>query len=402
MREWLYDVFRERPWWMSAAMVFSAYMAFVYVPWDLFVKPMAEDEEVWFGILFTGFWAKVMAVPHWFVYGAAVYGFRRRRPWMGFWAPAYIGQVAFGMYVWTAAAQGGLTGIVLGLIPAAPFAALAWAFWHSRDYFAPQGLRLVSRYGDWALVTGASSGIGAALSRQIAAEGMNVVLTARRDERLGALAGELERDFGVQTRVVAADLAERAGQASVLAAVEGLEIGLLVNNAGVGLAGRFDLLDGEALRRLVTLNCEAPLVLAHALVQGMRERGRGAILFTGSVAGHLPLPLHAVYAATKGFDLLLGEALWAELRASNIDVCVLEPGPTETEFQEVAGELAHEGERPEDVARLGLRALGQQPSVISGWLNWLRANAATRLLTRPVTALAAHTVIQKQTPEELR
>lgn len=402
MREWLDDVFRERPWWMSAVMVFCGYMAFVYVPWDLFLKPIEQDEEVWFGILFTGFWAKVFAIPHWFVYGAAVYGFRRRRPWMAFWAPAYTAQVAFSIYLWAAMETGGLSGIVVGLFPAAPFIALTWAFWDARDYFAPRPLSLRARYGDWALVTGASSGIGAALARQIAADGTNVVLSARREERLTALASELERDHGVETRVVTADLAEPEGPQRLLEAVSDLEIGLLVNNAGLGLAGRFDLLDRERLRRLVAVNCEAPLVLAHALVQGMRERGRGGLLFTGSVAGRQPLPLHSVYAATKAFDLFLGEALWAELRASNVDVLVLEPGSTETEFQEVAGELPHPGQSAEEVAALGLRSLGEQPSVISGWSSWIRANAVTRLLTRPIAALAAHGYMQRQTPEELR
>ena len=98
----------------------------------------------------------------------------------------------------------------------------------------------------------------------------------------------------------------------------------------------------------------------------------------------------------------LGEALWGELRASNIDVVVLEPGSTETEFQEVAGEIAHSGHSAEDVARLGLAALGQQPSVIAGWFNWIRANVANRLLTRPIAVHVAHHVISQQTPEDLR
>jgi short-subunit dehydrogenase len=402
MREWLYDVFRERPWWMSATMVFCAFMAFVYMPWDFFLKPMAEDQEVWFGILFQGFWAKVFAIPHWFVYAAAVYGFRRRRPWMGFWAPAYVGQVAFGMYLWTAIQTGGLSGIFVGLFPALPFIGLTYAFWTSRDYFAPQSLQLTSRYGEWALITGASSGIGTSLARQIAADGMKVVLSARREDRLESLAAEIEREFEVETRVVVADLSERSGQTGLIAAVADLEIGLLVNNAGLGYAGRFDLLDGERLRRLVAVNCEAPVVLTHAFVQGMRERGRGGVLLTGSVAGNQPVPLHAVYSATKAFDRLLGEALWAELRASNIDVVVLEPGSTETEFQEVAGEIAHGGQSADEVARVGLAALGQQPSVIPGWWNWIRANVAGRLLTRPIAAHVAHHVISEQTPEELR
>ncbi|MCA9502996.1 MAG: SDR family NAD(P)-dependent oxidoreductase [Spirochaetaceae bacterium] len=402
MREWLYDVFRERPAWMSAVMVFCAYMAFVYLPWDLFVKPVAVDEEVWFGIRFTGWWAKILAIPHWFVYAAAVYGFRRRRPWMAFWATAYTAQVAFGIYLWSAVRVGGFSGVLVGLFPALPFAGLAWAFWNAREYFEPRPLSLVPRYGEWGLVTGASSGIGAALAREIAADGMNVIVSARRAERLEALAAELERDFGVQARAVPADLATREGQRTLLDAVADLEIGLLVNNAGRGLAGRFDLRDGDQLRDLVALNCEAPVVLTHALVQGMRERGRGAVLFTGSAAGRQPLPLHAVYAATKAFDLFLGEALWAELRASNIDVVVLEPGSTETEFQEIAGELAHAGDRADEVARLGLAALGEQPSVIAGWYNWIRANLAARLFTRPITAHLAHAVIAKQVPEELR
>jgi len=401
MREWLFDVFRERPWWMSATMVFCAYMAFIYMPWDIFVKPIAEDEEVWFGILFTGFWAKLLAFPHWFIYSAAVYGFRRRRPWMAFWAPAYTAQVAFGFYLFTAIETGGFSGIIVGLFPAIPFIGLTYAFWNERDYFDPKPLALTARFGGWALVTGASSGIGTSLARQIAAAGMKVVLTARRKDRLAALASEIERDFEVDTRVVVADLAAPDGSKRVLEAVEDLEIGLLVNNAGRGYAGRFDLLDGETLRRQLALNCEAPLMLTHGLVQGMRERGRGGILFTGSCSGRLPLPLHAVYSATKAFDRFLGEALWAELRASNIDVVVLEPGSTETEFQAAAGEIAHGGQNADEVARRGLRALGEQPSVVAGWANWIMVNAAARLLTRPILALIAHARMAKQTPEEL-
>lgn len=402
MREWLYDVFRERPWWMSVAMIFCAYMTFIYVPWDFFAKPMAEDEEVWFGILFTGFWAKVFAIPHWYVYAAAVYGFRRRRPWMAFWATAYTAQVAFSIYVWSAFETEGLFGLVLGLIPALPFIGLAYAFWNARDYFEQRSLSLTARYGEWAVVTGASSGIGAALARQIAADGMKVVLTARREDRLQSLATELERDHDVETRVVVADLAEPGGPQAVIDAVADLEVGLLINNAGLGCAGRFDLVSSEDLRRLVRVNCEAPLVLTHAFVQDMRERGRGGVLFTGSAAGRQPVPLHATYAATKAFDLFLGEALWAELRASNIDVAVLEPGSTESEFQEVAGEIPHSGHRAEDVARRGLAALGQQPSVIVGWYNWIRANVSSRFLTRPISAHAAHAHMMGQVPEELR
>ena len=240
------------------------------------------------------------------------------------------------------------------------------------------------------------------IARQIAADGMNVVLSARRSDRLTLLASELGKAHGIATRVVVADLAEREGQAALLASVADLEIGLLVNNAGLGYQGRFDLQDGERLRRLLTLNCEAPLVLTHALVKPMCKRGRGAVLFTGSASGYQPLPLRAAYAASKAFDRILGESLWGELRAANIDVTVLDPGSTQTEFQEVAGELPHPGDAVEGVARAGLEALGQQPSVLVGWWSWLRANVATRLLTRPIAIHAAHHMMAAQTPEDMR
>ena len=135
MRNWLRDIFRDRPTWMNALLVFCGFMTFVYLPWDLFIKPVAEDKEVWFGILFSGWAAKWMAIPHWFVYGAAVYGFRRRRSWMSTWGALYLAQVAFGMWLWSVLKYGGLTGWVIGLLPAVPFAFLALAMWNARDYF---------------------------------------------------------------------------------------------------------------------------------------------------------------------------------------------------------------------------------------------------------------------------
>ena len=116
----------------------------------------------------------------------------------------------------------------------------------------------------------------------------------------------------------------------------------------------------------------------------------------------MPLPLHSVYAATKSFDRFLGEALWGELRGSGVDCVVLEPGSTETEFQSVAGEIAHEGQSPDEVVKQALAALGRQPSVIPNWFDWLRSNAATRLLPRSLMALIAKDVIEKQTPAEMR
>lgn len=402
MSDWLRHIFEGRPWWMNVLLAFCAYMTFFYMPWDIFWKPVAEDKEVWFGVLFSGWGAKLLAVPHWFVYGAATYGFRRMRPWMRTWGAAYIAQISFGMLVWNISQLGGLTGVVVGVITAAPFAGLAFVFWNAQEHFCGERAPLRERYGEWGLVTGASAGIGAEFARRMAHDGMSLVLVARREERLRELADQIEKHHSVATRVVAVDLAAPDGADRVAEAVSDLEISVLVNNAGFGYAGRFDKLDLDRLRAQVQLNCVTPTVLTHRLLPGMRERRRGAVIFTGSVAGRQPLPLHGVYSASKAYDLFLGESLWVELRGEGIDVLVLEPGSTETEFQEVAGEVEHPGESAADVVEVALDALGHQPSVVSGWWNWLRTNLAARLLPRDLVVSLAKDVIERQTPDAMR
>jgi short-subunit dehydrogenase len=251
------------------------------------------------------------------------------------------------------------------------------------------------RYGEWALVTGASAGIGAEFARALARRGMSIVLTARREDRLKGLAGEL----GVPTRVVPADLAAADGADRLADAVADLEIGVLVNNAGFGHAGRFEKIPTERLRAMVQVNCLAPVVLTSRLLPAMRQRGRGAVIVVGSIAGRQPLPLHGVYAATKAFDLFLGESLWGELRGTGVDVIVLEPGATDTEFQDVAGETSHAGESAADVVAVALAALGKQPSVVSGWANWVTANTA-RFLPRATMATIAGRFVARWTPQD--
>jgi hypothetical protein len=133
----------------------------------------------------------------------------------------------------------------------------------------------------------------------------------------------------------------------------------------------------------------------------MRAWGRGAVVMLGSVAGSQPLPLHVLYGTTKAFDNYLGEALWAELRGSGVDVLAVLPGPTATEFAAVARETREPGEPPERVVALSLERLGQQPSVISGRFNWVRAQG-TRLMPRSVLTLVAQQVIAAQTRAEMR
>jgi short-subunit dehydrogenase len=401
MGQWLRERLQQRPWWMNALMVFCAYMAAVHMPWDIFVKPVAVDAEAWFGFLLHGWWAKLSEPLHWAIYAAGAYGFWRMRSWMWPWAAVYAAQVALGMFVWNVVYVGGARGWVGGLLSAVPLAVIAVALWNAQDQFGRKRRSLRERYGEWALVTGASAGIGAEFARALAREGLSCVLTARREDRLQALAGELQQRYQVATRVVAADLADPAGCDRLTDAIKDLQIDLFINNAGFGYAGRFDKQDTARLRDMVQVNCVAPVVLASRLLPGMRQRGCGAMIVLGSIAGRQPLPRHALYAATKAFDLLFGEALWAEFRGTGVDILVLEPGPTESEFREVAGETRAVGEPAADVVALAFDRLGQQPSVISGWFNWLRANTM-RVAPRSTVALLAEQVILEQTPPAMR
>lgn len=396
---WWQAVLAGRPWWMNALLGFCLYMTFVYVPWDLLVKPVARDEEVWFGLVARGWAAKLLALPHWAVYAAGSIGFLRKKRWMWPWAALYAGQVAFGMAVWPVVQIGGIAGIVAGAVSGIAFSTVAVALWRAREQFQPAPPRLGERYGEWALVTGASSGIGREFVRALARHGVNVVLTARRADRLAALATELEETLAVRTRYLALDLGESGAAERLAAAVSDLEIGILVNNAGFGSIGAFDEQDPARVREMVELSCVAPAVLTRRLLPAMRERGRGAVIVVGSVAGMLPMPFHALYSASKAFDNVLGEALHEELRGTGIDVLALEPGSTETEFQERAGEKAHAGEAASEVVRKALEALGREPALVPGWFPWLRANLALRLLSRPLLLAAVRRATQMRMPD---
>ena len=401
MGTWWRERLDRRPWWMNLTMLFCAYMAGLYMPWDILVKPLADDAEAWFGLLLHGWAAKLTAPLHWLIYAAGAYGFWRMRSWMWPWAAVYVAQVAIGMLVWNITYIGGLRGWVAGVASTVPFAILAISLWRAADQFHRPRASLRERYGQWALITGASAGIGAEFARALARDGLSLVLTARREERLRALAAELEQQHGITTRVVAADLADPSGTDHLLTAIQDLPIDVFINNAGLGYAGRFDKQDTERLRALMQVNCVAPVVLASRLIPPMRERGRGAMIVSGSVAGRQPLPRHAIYSASKAFDLFFGEALWAELRGTGVEVLVIEPGPTESEFRDVAGETREIGEPASNVVTLALERLGEQPSVVSGWFNWARAQSS-RFLPRPIIALVAEQVVLQQTPPDMQ
>src|SRR5260370_219919 len=216
-----------------------------------------------------------------------------------------------------------------------------------------------------ALVTGASGGIGAALARELARHGHDLVLAARSVAPMEALAAELS-EFGAEATVIAADLA-KPGAAAALAddiARRGLAVDVLVNNAGLGAAGRFDRIDPARLGEILHVNIVALTELTRLLLPGMIARGHGRIMLVASVAGFQPGPRMAAYFASKAYVLSLGEALAYELRATGVSVTILCPGATATNFFAVAGaensvmaRRLRRMMRAEDVARLGCRGL---------------------------------------------
>jgi uncharacterized protein len=184
-----------------------------------------------------------------------------------------------------------------------------------------------------ALITGASAGIGEEFARQLAGRGYDLILVARRRDRLEQLAEQLP----TTAHVVEIDLANDAARLPAEVEKLGVNVDLLVNNAGFGLRGRFLELDAAREAEMVRVNCEAVVALTHSFLPGMVERRRGGIITVASTAGMQPLPYEAVYAATKAFAISFMEALWMEHRGTGVTFTVVNPGPVKTEWQEVAG-----------------------------------------------------------------
>jgi len=192
--------------------------------------------------------------------------------------------------------------------------------------------------GKMVLVTGASSGIGLEMSKALAARGANVIITARSEGKLNALADEL-RQTGVEAHVFAGDLSQ-TGTAQALfdwTVEQGLTVDLLINNAGYGKWGKFSKFDRDTYNNMIQLNINALTELCHLFVEGMAERGDGGIINVGSTASFVPVPYSAVYGATKAYVIMLSEALNAEYRDRGVHVMTLCPGATESGFQAVAG-----------------------------------------------------------------
>ena len=263
----------------------------------------------------------------------------------------------------------------------------------------------MSKQNNWAVVTGASSGLGAIFADQLAKRGLSLMLTGRDQARLSEVAQRVRQIApNVDVELVAGDLGTDAGIEDLVARLDGRVIDVLVNNAGFGTYGEFSEIDAGREHELIAVNVDALVRLTHAVLPGMLARDRGGILNVASTIAFQPGPYQATYGASKAFVLSLSQALWAETRGSGVTVTALCPGPTRTGFVDALGsDVSHTAiyrhlAAPEPVVAAGLRALDRGHAVVVPGLRnrvmaeggrltpgWLSALISGRLL-RPAEA----------------
>lgn len=260
---------------------------------------------------------------------------------------------------------------------------------------------MIDAYAErWALVTGASSGIGAEFARRLAGRGMHLVLTSRRRGPMDELAADLHTRHGSRTEIFCADLAdpsERERLKSEIAAKR-IQVELLVNNAGFAVVGDIESTPPERVWEMVQVNIAALTDLTYHFLPGMLARGHGAVINLASIAGFQPVAYMGAYAASKAYVMHFSEALWAEARDRGVTVMALCPGATRTEFFTAAGVpnwlKKHSAQSSEQVVKTALKGLEKRRSYwVSGWGNYLRT-----LLVR----LAPRGMVVKQSMDYFR
>jgi short-subunit dehydrogenase len=252
------------------------------------------------------------------------------------------------------------------------------------------------------LITGASSGIGEAFARKLAASGHDLLLVARSEDKLIALCNVLGRSHNIRAQYFVLDLSAGDAAARLLEETHerNLEIDFLINNAGFGSMGDFANLELERELNMIDLNVRSLVELTHRFLPPMRERKSGTIINVASTAGFQPVPFMATYAATKAFVLSFSESLWEENRTHGIQVMALCPGVTETAFFEASRMKrppARTWQTPEQVVDVALRALKRgKASVVSGWSNFLMVEAE-RLVPRTLVLRVAGSILRAHT-----
>lgn len=228
--------------------------------------------------------------------------------------------------------------------------------------------RLKENYGPWAIVSGASSGIGLEIAELLAESGLNLIIHARGERALEEIAKRLKSIYGVEIKVVASDVSEAAGTQTLIEAAQTLPIGLLVASAGYGTSGEFIHTSVHAEINMLRLNCEALLTLTHHFAQKFSAQNRGGIILMSSMVAFQGVPYSANYAATKAYVQSLAEALAEELKPYGVDVLAAAPGPVESGFGQRANMKMNMSLTPQQVGIPILRALGRKTTVLPGLL----------------------------------
>lgn len=225
--------------------------------------------------------------------------------------------------------------------------------------------KLKIKYGDWALITGATSGIGKCFAEILAEKGFNLVLVARNGEKLSTLAKELSVIHAIQCKIISTDLTNETSVEDIIQKTSTIQVGLLINNAGYAVTGNF--LEGSRSSHtgIVKINSLVPMLIVYEFGKRMEENKKGGIINVCSVSGMMPLPGWASYAASKAFLISLSQSLWFELKPKGIDVLALCPGATKTNFYETAN-VKSSGLDPKEVVYAGLNYLGKKPSIVVG------------------------------------
>lgn len=248
---------------------------------------------------------------------------------------------------------------------------------------------MLDQYAErWALITGASSGIGAEFARRLAGRGMHLIITARREPELIQLAEELHTAHGTEVVVVPTDLSKpnAAGELIKQIQQQDINIELLVNNAGFGVVGPVEDTDPAEIQRMLAVNIQAVSDLCYLVLPDMLAQQHGAIINVSSLSGFQPVAYMAAYAASKSWVLHFSEAMWAEVRDRGVTIQALCPGATRTNFFQAAGISnwleKHSAQSPEKVVKNSLKSLEKRRQfVVSGWKNYL-LTIAVRMTTR--------------------
>ncbi len=257
----------------------------------------------------------------------------------------------------------------------------------------------VSKYGSWAVITGASDGVGKAIAEHLAKAGLNLVLVARRRDVLEQLSDDVIKHFNIQTRVIDADLSRPESVDEVIAQTQSLDVGLLVAAAGFGTSGKF--LDMSLNRELnmLDLNCRAVLAMSYHFGARFARQGRGGIVLFSSLVAFQGVPLSANYAATKAYNQSLAEGLHREFAPLGVDVLASAPGPINSGFAERANMQMGMALSPEVVARSTLNALGRKTTVRPGLLSKFLIGSLS-FLPRPVRVQVMEQIMKSMTQHQ--